>query len=236
MSVPTLNYKYVTDKSMFALREAARRQSVAKLFLPRLALFVAWILIVVWLASRHVLWRDEVRALSFALASDNWIGMLRHLHGEGHPALWYILLRAAYDPVGVPQVLPAMSLAMAALTAGLLVFRSPFPWLLVALILAGHAFVYEYSVMARNYGLGALLIFALAAFFRERRDHGVGLGILLALAANTNAIAAAIAVAFLTYWLLEIVEESGLSWTMKHRRFAINAAIAALGLLVAFAT
>jgi hypothetical protein len=123
--------------------ETSDRQSRASHLAPRLALFAAWLVVVLWLASHHVVWRDEVRALSFAIAGDSWADMLRGLHGEGHPALWYILLRAAHDFAGVSQVLPAVSLAVAALTAALLVFLSPFPLPLIALILAGHAFVYE---------------------------------------------------------------------------------------------
>ena len=48
------------------------------------------------LAWRHVVWRDEARALSIATQGEDWIAMLRGLHGEGHPALWYLLLRAAH--------------------------------------------------------------------------------------------------------------------------------------------
>jgi hypothetical protein len=62
----------------------------------RFLLFGLWLAAAGALAWRHVMWRDEVRALSTATQGENWIAMLRGLHGEGHPALWYLLLRAAY--------------------------------------------------------------------------------------------------------------------------------------------
>ena len=216
--------------------ETSDRKSLASHLAPRIALFGAWLAVVLWLASHHVVWRDEVRALSFAIAGDSWADMLRGLHGEGHPALWYILLRAAHDLAGVSQVLPAVSLAVAALMAALLVFLSPFPLPLIALILAGHAFVYEYSVMARNYGLGALLIFAAAAVMRNPAGRGLGLGVLLALMANSNAIATVVAVSFLAFWLLEIVEQEASTRGCSLRTFALGAAVTTLGVALAFAT
>src|ERR1700749_249457 len=104
----------------------------------RLLLFGLWLAAVGALAWRHVIWRDEARALSIAIQGENWIAMLRGLHGEGHPALWYLLLRAAYEITGRPEVLPILALAVAIAAAWLLVWRSPFPPALIGLILASH--------------------------------------------------------------------------------------------------
>jgi hypothetical protein len=89
------------------------------------------------------MWRDEVRALSFAIQGEDWIAMLRTLHGEGHPALWYLLLRVVHRIAGRPEVLPVLALAIAAVAGCLIVWRSPFPRPLITLILASHFFIYE---------------------------------------------------------------------------------------------
>src|SRR5881227_1871597 len=72
----------------------------------RLILFLAWLVLVSWLLSGHVFWRDEVRAFSLALSGSNVIEMLRNVHGEGHPALWYLILRGAHNLFPYREVLP----------------------------------------------------------------------------------------------------------------------------------
>ena len=54
----------------------------------RLALLGAWVLLVGWLASLHVVWRDEARAYAFATGGADVAEMWRALRGEGHPSLW----------------------------------------------------------------------------------------------------------------------------------------------------
>src|ERR1700682_2713099 len=49
------------------------------------SIFLLWFVMVCFLALHHVMWRDEVRALSITLDGNNIIEMLKKLHGEGHP-------------------------------------------------------------------------------------------------------------------------------------------------------
>ena len=202
----------------------------------RILLFGVWFAAVGALAWRHVIWRDEARALSIAIQGEGWIAMLRGLHGEGHPALWYLILRAAHGISGRPEVLPLLALAIGVAAAWLLVWRSPFPRLLIGLILASHFFIYEFSVMARNYGIGMLILFVLAIAYQRSRGRGVALGALLFLLANCNVIATILAGAFLIFWFVEIVEETGPRWSPALANFALNAAIAAAGAALCFAT
>ena len=200
----------------------------------RLVLYFVWLALLIALASRHVFWRDEVRAFSIALQGDTVVDMLRGLHGEGHPVLWYLLLRGAHAVVPVREVLPAMAVLVDAAAMALLVFRSPFRPLVVALMLFGQWGLFEYGVMARNYGLAMLILFMLATLYPKHRDKGLLLGVLLATLCNTNVPAAFLAAAFLLFWLIELVSEEGLRWTRKHWIWAANAALAALGALLAF--
>jgi hypothetical protein len=204
--------------------------------LPRAALFCAWAAIVLVMAVRHVFWRDEVRALNLALQGDTVVDMLRGLHGEGHPALWYLLLRGAHAIAPIREVLPAVSVAIAAAAMALLVFRSPFRPLVIALIGFSGFALFEYSVVARNYGISMLVLFALAHLYPRYRDKGVTIGIALAVLCNTNVPSALLAACFLLFWLIDGVGEEGLSWVRNYRLRLLNGAIAAAGALLCFLT
>jgi hypothetical protein len=202
----------------------------------KLGFFVLWLCLVIFMAWHHSFWRDEVRALSLALQGDSFVEMLKTLHGEGHPAVWYLLLRIADLVAGTPLVLPAVSIGVASAAILLLVLRSPFSWWMIALIVLSEFALFEYSVMARNYGISALLLFVLAALYAQHRDRGILLGVLLALLANTNAHSVLLVGAFLLFWLIDILCEQGIRWTPAFRTFLLNGAISAAGVVACLAT
>ena len=202
----------------------------------KLAALALWLVAVVVGMARHVMWRDEVRALTVSLQGDTVFGMARAIYGEGHPILWYLLLRGGYVLFGGSQALPVVAFLVALAAALLLVFRAPFAWPLVALILLGHFFVHEYAVVARNYGIAMLVLFAVAACYKAYRDRGFVLGLLLFLLANCSIHSAVLAIAFLGFWLLDILQDTGLQWTSALTNFVLNAGIAAIGLAVCLLT
>lgn len=208
--------------------------------LTRWLVFLGYIALVVFTAAHHEMWRDEVRALSLAHE-----GTLRDLFGElryeGHPAVWYLLLRAGYFVTGSRLVLPALSLIVAAAAGYLLLRFAPFPWPQKILLVLGVFPLFEYSVVARNYGIGMLLILVLALLYPKRLQRPVAWGVLLALLANTSAHAAVIAVAvllgtgwdFLAAWR---THATGPAPRIQARRVWFGAAIAIAGLIAARAT
>lgn len=213
-----------------------RRGEAARNRLGRLLLLALWAAVTLYLASQHVMWRDEVRALSIALQGDTIADMLRGLQGEGHPALWYLALRLAHSVVPMPQVLAGVAWLIAAGAMAILALRSPFRLTTIALIMFGGFGLYEYVVSARNYGIGMLVLFAVAALYPRHRDRGVLIGLLLALLCNTNVHAAFFAAGLLGFWLVEITCEEGLRWTRKHFSFLVNALVAVAGAALCFIT
>ena len=202
----------------------------------RLALFAAWLAVVLMLAYHHIFWRDEVRAYSIALQGDDVVGMLQALQGEGHPAVWYLMLRGAHAVFHTPLVLPAVSLLTAAAAVLLLALRSPFRLWVLGLVLFGGVALYEYVVVSRNYGISMLTMFLLAWLYPRYRDRSVALGLLLALLANTNAHSALLVAAFLLFWLIDTVMQHGLRWTPALSRFGLNAIVALIGVGLCAAT
>lgn len=213
------------------------RTESATCYRATLPLLAVWLCVVLFLAAHHVFWRDEMRAMTLALRGENVLAMLRGIHGEGHPAVWYLLLRGAHAAVPRPEVLEGVSLAVAVAAMILLVLRAPFGALLVALILFSRFGLFEYSVMARNYGISMLLLFALAACYARNRTNGLLLGSLLFLLANCSAHSVLLAAAFLLFWLLDIAEsEPGPARSQAYRTFAFNAGIAAAGAAICLLT
>ena len=185
----------------------------------RTGLFFLWLAIVMILISRHVMWRDEVRGLSLAIQGDNMGEMLVRLRGEGHPALWYLLLRSAHALFPVPQILAVMAALVGIAAMVLLTWRSPFRPIVIALILASGFGLYTFVVMARNYGITMLILFAIAAVYRRYSDRGLVLALLVFLLCNSNAHSLILAGGFLIFWFLDLVSEHGFWGTLRRPSF-----------------
>jgi hypothetical protein len=201
-----------------------------------LVMFASWLAIVLFLAWNHVVYRDEVRALSLALQGGNVATMLEGIHGEGHPAIWYLLLRGAHALVPRPEVLQVVSIIVAFAAVLLLVLRSPFSLPLIALLLLGRFSIFEYSVMARNYGISMLLLFLFATLYKRYCNRGFLLGVVLFLLANCNAHSVLFVGALLLYWLVDIVTDDGVQRSRALRTFLLNGAIAVFGVAICLLT
>jgi hypothetical protein len=171
-------------------------------------LLAAFTALIVILSFYHEMWRDEVRALSVAVDSPSWGAMFQNLHHEGHPSLWYVVLRAAYALSHSNLVLPIASVAIAVITAWVVLRYAPFPLWARALAVFGTFLGYELSVVARNYGIGVMLMIIACALFRKRDEHPTSLAVVLALLANTSVHATIAALVILALWLSDYLDSS----------------------------
>jgi hypothetical protein len=201
-----------------------------------LAMFVAWLCVVSFLSWTHLVWRDEVKVLSIAIKSDSVFAMLKELRWEGHPSVWYLLLRAAHTLIARPEVLLLVSLAVAAAAVLVLVLSAPFSLPLLALILFGRFSMYEYSVMARNNGISMLLLFLFAALYERYRDRSLLLGVLLFLLANCNVLSALLVGGLLLFWFVDILGGETTDRPRNIRMFLYNAGLAIAGVVTCFVT
>ncbi|WP_189620892.1 hypothetical protein [Novosphingobium colocasiae] len=168
----------------------------------RALLLAVWVVLVGYLSIHHVFWRDEVRALSFAIQGDDLAQMFAKVRGDGHPLVWFLILRAGHAVIG-SAILPVAAHAIAFASVVLLLWRSPFSLPTLALMVVSHVIAWEYAVMARNYGISMLLMFAFAALYPQWRARGLWLCVPLALLANTNAHSAALAWLLYGAWMLD---------------------------------
>jgi hypothetical protein len=118
--------------------------------------------------KHHVFWRDEVRAFSIAKQAGSLSELSILLQNEGHPALWYVLLKSLYLIFHGNWVLPLASVLVAMVSAFLWLWFAPFSLFERALFLTGVLPIFEFSVMARNYGISMLLMFLFCTQFERR--------------------------------------------------------------------
>jgi len=201
----------------------------------RLAIFAGWLLLVGWFISGHTFWRDEVQAFSFALSGSGFAGMLRAVHGDGHPALWYLILRAAHDIVPTREVLPAAGAIIGIAAMAVFTRYSPFRTTIVALVLFSFWAAFEYVVVARNYGMSALLMFVIAALYPRTRNS-LWFGVLLLVLCNTNVPSCLLAAMFLLFRLLEMMTGGTVHSKRDWVILVGNAALALFGALLCFLT
>ncbi|HZC37488.1 MAG TPA: hypothetical protein VE221_02305 [Sphingomicrobium sp.] len=201
----------------------------------RFLLVIAWLALVAWFLSGHVFWKDEVRAFSLALSGSNVVEMLRNVHGEGHPALWYLILRGAHDLFPYREVLPVAGAVLGIGAMAVFAFWSPFRLFVIALVLFSLFGAFDNVVVARNYGIAALVMFALAALYGRVRNS-LWLGVILAILCNTNVPSCLVAAAFLLFRFVEMLTDQSTPTRREWLIFAGNAALAAVGAMLCFVT
>jgi hypothetical protein len=201
----------------------------------RILLFSCWLALVLWFCWDHVFWRDEVRAFSLALSGSSYAEMLRTVHGEGHPALWYLILRGAHDLFPYREVLPVAGALIGIAAMAILTFASPLRLPIIALVLFSFYGAFEYVAMARNYGISALVMFAIAALYRRTRNS-LWLGVLVALLCNTNVPSCMLAAGFMLFRFVEMFTEAERPSRSDWLVFAGNSFLALLGAYLCFVT
>ncbi|WP_431210715.1 hypothetical protein ACQ86N_32810 [Puia sp. P3] len=93
------------------------------------------------------------------------------------------------------------------------------------LILSGYYFLFEFSVLSRNYALGIFLLFLVCVLLREQRRRLIGIGLVLVLLCNAHLFFAFAAMGVFTYLAMEYRGE-WISW-----RFGVFTLLFVLGLV-----
>jgi hypothetical protein len=188
----------------------------------------AYAAIVIVASLHHERWRDEVVPLSIARDSPTIVDVWRMMRHEGHPILWYLLLRYAYLAFGTTSVLGVLSVAIAIAAVAVLLRRAPIPLPILCLFVFGYFPLYEYAVIARANGLAMLCLFAFCALYRADTPRPVALAAALAGLANSTAQGFLVAAAVGAMIAIEALTASGrVRWS---RGWTAAAAIYVAGL------
>jgi hypothetical protein len=164
----------------------------------RLAIAGAGIALVGITILRHELWRDELQAWQIARASNGFHALVHNTRYEGHPLLWFGLLYPIAHAHAGPGAMQLLQFFIASTTISVAVWRAPFTQLQKLLFVFGYFVLYEYGVLSRSYGLGAMfLVIALALAGTAAPRRWGPIGALLGLVALTSAFGAVVAIAVL---------------------------------------
>ncbi|WP_217417208.1 hypothetical protein [Komagataeibacter melomenusus] len=201
------------------------------LFWNCIFLFI-WSSFSVFNISQHPFWMDEVINLIFGIGADDIYG----IHGNGHPAVWFLLLRFLYSIFHKVWVLPLASFAVAFLSVYLFLFKSPFSKKFKLIFLCTNMCMFEYVVMARNYGISMLFMFIIATIYSNEKLKHKLTGPLLFLLCNTNIPSALISTSFVVGNTISSLKKGGISLT-NNMRFCIKLSVYNfIGLVVCFLT
>ncbi len=149
-----------------------------------LLLLAAWLVLVLTAFSRHEMWRDEVEPWAFCLQHD--FGDIVSVPAlTGHPPLWYYVVEATTWLGSHPHLVRIPHTLFMLLALWLWLRFAPFKKTEKALLIYGYFFLYEYAVLTRNYSLSLLLLFAVAALWRQRHTYFWGMVLLMGLAVFT---------------------------------------------------
>lgn len=142
-----------------------------------------------------MLWRDELNAFAITWASPTFSSLVQHIHYEGHPWLWYVLLWLISRVTESVLALKLLQAVIATAILLLVAFRSPFRTWEKALILAGYFFVFEYTVVIRMYGVLLLLLLLYLGERARRPQNPVLAATLLGLMASTDSLGIILSIA-----------------------------------------
>ena len=155
---------------------------------------------------QHEIWRDE--AQSWLIARDIPLSLLfQQINYEGTPALWHLILMPFAKAGFPPETLTYIHLAIAFMAASIFIYKAPFSKLTKVAFLFSFYMAWEYAVIARNYNLTVLVVFAIAANYQNRFSRPLLHATLIFLLFNTNVHSFILAAGLAALYLYEILKE-----------------------------
>lgn len=171
---------------------------------------LVWLCIVVYTSMHHEIWRDEMRALSLAIQHNTISELFHDLTNEGHPILWYLLLKGAYTIIQDTIALKVVSLIIGLSSVILFLFHFRLPMYIAILYCFSNIMIWENAVSCRNYGIATLLIIIFSILY-DRRQYLIA-SFVLALLAQSNLIAVLVAMVLLAYMIFKKLQIEEYKW------------------------
>ncbi len=199
-----------------------------------LIVVAAFLVVTVPVMLHHEMWRDEIQAWLLARDAASLRDLFHALHFEGHPSLWYLLLRPIAQAVRDPRWIQPIALLFSCYTVYLFARFAPFPRLIRVLFAFGYFVVYGWTIVARSYGLGLTLAILLCVILaRPKPRYGMA-AVVMALLADTSVYGSMLVVACGIALVADaLFAPGGAARRERIRRVALPVLVGAVAVLLA---
>lgn len=179
--------------------------------LINIIVFVLFAILTFIVGLHHEPWADEAQA--WLIARDCTIPeMIFHvLKYEGHPILWFIILKFLIFLHFPYKLLFIISWIMTCFGVLLLLFKSKLPNIIKYLFPFTFFIFYQSAVIARNHSLLFPFLAIIAILYKKRLEHPYIYSILLILLASTSAYSLVIAFVLLCFFIYDLVSRKTFS-------------------------
>lgn len=151
----------------------------------------------------HEIWFDEAHTWLLARDSHSWVELFRNARADRQPLLWHCLLYILKHISTKPLAMQLLHWIIASLAAGIFLHKGPFPYWFKVLLIFGYFILFEYTLIARNYGPGMLFLFAFC-FLYQKNAPPIWIGLLLGLLANTHPLGLVAGAGLCIWWFLDL--------------------------------
>lgn len=118
----------------------------------------------------HRPWLDEWQSLGLAVQSPHLADLLISLRYEGHPPLWYLILRGLSQLFDNPErSLPVAALLIAIPVQLTILLAAPFSRAERLMIALSEFFLFEFMTLSRSLTLGVAMMIVIAAVWKRDR-------------------------------------------------------------------
>lgn len=154
--------------------------------------------------------RDEAQA--WLIVRDLDIGeIFSQLSVKGHPGLWYLII-LPFAKLGFPYLtMHLIHWLIMAIAVGIFLVKAPINFYTKLFFVFSYYILFEYTIIARNYGLTVLILFLIAAFYNYRFTSPYKYALLILLLLNCNVHSIGAGIALLIVYIAEVKKEGLIS-------------------------
>lgn len=136
----------------------------------RVLVIILFVISSLIIGLKHEPWLDEAQSWLIARDTSLYTLFFKYLHAEGHPALWYLILKFIQF-LGVPyKYLFIVPIIFSTIGIIVLLYKSNFPWYIKCLLPFVFFIFYQYTIIARSYCLILPILALLASIWKERYE------------------------------------------------------------------
>ena len=163
------------------------RKKINKIKLLENIILIIFFIVTFLVMSHHELWRDEAQQW-LLIKNLNFKDLFLQLKIEGHPFVWYLLLKIYSLFGGTYQNIGFISWILSSISAFLVIKKFDLNLFVKMIIIFSFPFAYIGPVLCRSYSLVMLEVIILILLYPKRNEKPIIYNILLALITNTHVL------------------------------------------------